>query len=131
VNRHYKWVSLLLFFALVISGLPVSGTALAAAPNQEEDAHAKAIALLKQMTPEERVGQLFLVTFNGLSTEQDSNIYDLVVNHHIGGVMLKAANDNFIGPDGTVGAAHSLIQNLQSLTWKAGLSELIEPGPAS
>jgi len=130
VNRHYKWVSLLMLVLLVMSGLPVSETALASAPSQDEDAHVKALALLSQMTPEERVGQLFLVTFNGISTDQDSNIYDLVVNHHIGGVLLKTANDNFIGPDGTIVAAHSLIQNLQSLTWNAGLSELTEPGPA-
>ena len=65
------------------------------------------------MTPEEKVGQLFLITFKGTDVSADSQIYDLIVNHHIGGVMLSAANDNF-SAQGTVPDAYQLIGQLQA-----------------
>ena len=71
--------------------------------------------LFDSMTPEERVGQLFLVTFTGTDTSQQSQIYDLVANHHIGGVVLSADNDNFVAAPNTVTAAYQLIQNLQDI----------------
>ena len=48
----------------------------------------KAQAVLAAMTPEERVGQLFLVTFQGTDTHDQTQIYDLIANHHVGGVVL-------------------------------------------
>jgi beta-N-acetylhexosaminidase len=71
--------------------------------------------LFDSMTPEERVGQLFLVTFTGTDTSQQSQIYDLIANHHIGGVVLSADNDNFAAAPNTVTAAYQLIQNLQDI----------------
>ena len=53
----------------------------------------RAQALLSTMTPEERVGQLFMVAFNGSSIDESSEIYDLITNHHIGGVVLQRDND--------------------------------------
>jgi len=47
-------------------------------------------AVLAAMTPEERVGQLFLVTFQGTDTHDQTQIYDLIVNHHVGGAVLLA-----------------------------------------
>jgi len=69
------------------------------------------------MSPEERVGQLFLATFRGTNTSSESQIYDLIVNHHIGGVVLLADNDNFVAAPDTVASAHQLINSLQSLEW--------------
>jgi beta-N-acetylhexosaminidase len=80
-------------------------------------------ALLSAMTPEERVGQLLLVTFSGTDTGEESQIRDLIENHHIGGVILQARNDNFAaGPD-TVSAAHQLIADLQTIEWDATQEE--------
>ena len=58
----------------------------------------KALAqqMLAKMSPEERVGQLFLVAFTGSSVNEQSQIYDLVTRYHIGGVVLRAENDNFL-----------------------------------
>ena len=74
----------------------------------------KAQAVLASMTPEEKVGQLFLVTFQGTDTHDQTHIYDLIVNHHVGGVVLLAGNDNFL-PDDTVSSAHQLINTLQTI----------------
>ncbi|HEY9152900.1 MAG TPA: glycoside hydrolase family 3 N-terminal domain-containing protein, partial [Anaerolineales bacterium] len=73
--------------------------------------------LFDSMTPEERVGQLLLVTFNGTDTSQQSQIYDLIANHYIGGVVLTAGNDNFVAAPNTVTAAYQLIQSLQDVEW--------------
>jgi len=70
--------------------------------------------LLNAMTPEERVGQLFLVPFRGTEVSATSDIYDLIVNHHVGGVILLAGNDNFTAAPNTLADAHRLIYNLQA-----------------
>src|SRR5512140_1178969 len=74
-------------------------------------------AAFQKMTPEERVGQLFLVGFNGTDTTDKSQIYDLIVNRHIGGVVLSAANDNFAGGTDAAAGAYDLIRRLQEIEW--------------
>ncbi|MDX1664339.1 MAG: glycoside hydrolase family 3 N-terminal domain-containing protein [Candidatus Promineifilaceae bacterium] len=49
------------------------------------------------MSVAERVGQLFLVTFQGDRVEQHDVIADLILNYEIGGVVLLAGNDNITG----------------------------------
>jgi beta-N-acetylhexosaminidase len=68
--------------------------------------------LLRRMTPQEKVGQLFLVSFSGSDVSPQSPIYDLIVNQHVGGVVLSAANDNFVA-DNTALQANNLIRALQ------------------
>ncbi|MCP4358160.1 MAG: glycoside hydrolase family 3 protein [Chloroflexi bacterium] len=53
--------------------------------------------LLADMTPEQRVGQLFLVTFVGDQVTSESDITDLILNYHVGGVTLDRDNDNLTG----------------------------------
>lgn len=84
-------------------------------------------ALLAGMTPEEKVGQLFLVTFKGRDVSPQSQIYDLVVNHAVGGVVLTAANNNFVGPENTAQEAQMLISSLQNEAWNAAQSVEGEP----
>ncbi len=86
--------------------------------------------LLGKMSPEEKIGQLFLVSFQGNSVEMDSPIYDLITNHHVGGVILNARNNNFSYAD-TTATAQTLIQELQQSEWddsQADLSDLSSPG---
>jgi beta-N-acetylhexosaminidase len=75
--------------------------------------------LLSRMTPEEKVGQLFITGFKGSRADQNTMINDLVSNYHIGGVVLSAANDNFVGGTETISEVHGLIQSLQQLEWSA------------
>lgn len=81
----------------------------------------KAQAQLATMTPEERVGQLFLVTFRGTNTSSESQIYDLIANYHVGGVILLAENDNFLGSPDTITAAHQMIEQLQTIELEPAL----------
>lgn len=71
-------------------------------------------SLLNQLSPEEKVGQLFLVGFTGNQVTTSSKIYDLIVNHHIGGVVLRSANDNFTGPESTLVATYEMVGSLQN-----------------
>lgn len=109
---------LLIFLFLMVALLP-SGSGVASALEQGGMEVVKARNLLEKMTPEERVGQLFLVSFQGSTADTNSQIYDLITNYHIGGVVLQAENNNFIGPENTITAAQELIINLQTAGWDA------------
>lgn len=73
--------------------------------------------LFNSLSPEEKVGQLFLVSFQGIDTGEDSQIRDLIINHYIGGVILIRANDNFIGPEGTLNQTYAMVSDLQTAAW--------------
>ncbi len=115
--RAEQLLSLGLLAALALSLLsPVP--ARAGKPLQIDLPAARAQALLETLTPVERVGQLFLVTFTGTSVDDKSQIYDLIVRHHIGGVVLLAGNDNFVAAPDTVSEAYRIISQLQAIEWQ-------------
>ena len=120
VQRLIHWVILLALFASLLS--PVPSTVHA-----QTTPEAKAQALMASMSPEERVGQLFLVTFTGTDASTESQVYDLVANHHVGGVVLLAGNDNFLPAPNTVVGAQQLINALQSIEWDASKSSQAQP----
>jgi beta-N-acetylhexosaminidase len=110
-----KFISVLFLLIFIFNAvLPVSSVKAISSVNDEE-ASRKAAELLQKMTPEEKVGQLFLVSFSGTETSSTSQIYDLILNKHIGGVVLEQANDNFVGPEDTLINAQKLITNLQKI----------------
>ena len=98
---------------------------------QEVSSNDRAQILLDRLTPEERVGQLFLVTFSGpeagVGSATGAQIYNLIINYHLGGVILKAANDNFLGSDQTLGITQSLTDQLQRDEYTASQSPQINP----
>ncbi len=103
--------------------------------SQQTNPGAQARQMLAKMTPSERVGQLFLVTFTGASETQDSLIADLISRYHVGGVVLGAGNDNFVAAPNTVTLAFQLIAQLQDTEWQAsqgtlGGSSIGTPSPA-
>ena len=108
----FRWLILLTILASLFR--PIAG-ARAQTPTPLPQVR----ALLNSMTPEERVGQLLLVTFSGMDTGEESQIRDLIANRHIGGVILLSDNDNFIAEPNTVSAAYQLIADLQTIEWDA------------
>ncbi len=83
----------------------------------------QAINLLERLTPEERVGQLFLVTFEGTHVDPESQIAALINDHHIGGVILLAENGNFsydpASPQDTAIQVIDINRQLQTNEWTA------------
>lgn len=114
-------------FVLLLAALLVAPWSVSARENHQVNPQEKADRLLAQLSPEEKVGQLMLVTFRGTDTTDPSLIYDLIVNHHVGGVLLKRENDNFVGPENTLQAAHTLVSNLQTLEWQASNTQFVNP----
>ncbi|MEP6894090.1 MAG: glycoside hydrolase family 3 N-terminal domain-containing protein [Chloroflexota bacterium] len=116
-RKSFRWLILLTFCASLLGPAP---TARAQTQRQTRSVE----AILESMTPEERVGQLFLTSFHGTDTNSESQIYDLIVNRHVGGVVLAVANDNFVDAPDTVTGTHQLIEALQNLEWDAVAQDL-------
>ena len=83
---------------------------------QEDEAQ----KVLTAMTPEARVGQLFMVPFVGGSAAGDSDIAQLIVDYKIGSVVLLAANQNFTNDDTTPRQIADLSNQLQTLALANG-----------
>jgi beta-N-acetylhexosaminidase len=112
------WIGIILGIVLA-TALP-GGVVQAVPPLQASDPVQRARLLLDRMTPEEKVGQLFVVTFRGKDvTSKDSKILDLITNRHIGGVVLKASNDNFTNASTILEDIFQLNSNLQTNRYNA------------
>jgi len=109
-----------IFLILVLLGafgLPFSSV-FAQVSEPADDSLIKARNLMAKMSPEERVGQLFLVSFKGTEIGPGSSIYRLITENHIGGVVLRADNDNFSGPTDTVPKAAEMVRGLLAIGWQ-------------
>ncbi len=105
-----------MILSIVLS--PISPV-IAASQKQQSDHQQQAKSLLAKMTPEEKVGQLFLVSFTGQSVINTSQISQLIQDYHVGGVILSRANDNFSGAESILQDTATLTSNLQELAWNA------------
>ncbi len=74
-------------------------------------------ALMAEMTPAEKVGQLFLITFDGSEIAPGGPVAELIQDYHIGGVVLSSSHNNFSGTD-TASTTRLLIETLQQLAWQ-------------
>ncbi|HEX9839407.1 MAG TPA: glycoside hydrolase family 3 N-terminal domain-containing protein, partial [Anaerolineales bacterium] len=111
LRRAFRWMTTVAVLTLIASTLkPIP--AAQAQPLQVQ-------TLLASMSPEERVGQLFLVTLSGIDSGAESQIHDLIANHHVGGVVLLAENNNFVDDPDTITGAQQLIRALQTIEWEA------------
>lgn len=117
------------FRLLIIISLVV-GTALPHTPVLAQDTgrppQQKAAALLEQLTPQERIGQLFLVTFSGTETGPNTPIYELTTNYHVGGMVLQRSNDNFLNDEDVIEGAWNLTNNLQWNEYNAAQDSAVE-----
>ena len=88
--------------------------------------------LIESMSPEERVGQLFVVTFQGDRISPE--VRELIDRYHIGGVVLSPANGNFSNSPGTdtIRQVATLTNRLQALAYGIPLSEerALDPPPS-
>jgi len=96
--------------------LPVFGDS----PAQTVDLLDRAVQnTINDMTPQQRVGQLIVVTFEGTYLGQDADIVRLIKNYDIGNVLLFAENDNINGRFNTVGRVHALTTGLQRVVFES------------
>lgn len=74
-------------------------------------------ALMAEMTPAEKVGQIFLITFDGRDVTPEGPLAQLIQDYHIGGVVLSSSHDNFSGTE-TASSTKVLIETLQQIAWQ-------------
>ncbi len=125
--KHRRPAFTLLAFALRLLLLAALLLPSAAAPLHAQTAPANVQAIFNAMTAADRVGQLFVVTFNGSDAAADSAIAGLIRDFRIGGVLLSAANNNFRNttPDGALADTPQqvarLTNQLQALAFDGSL----------
>lgn len=78
--------------------------------------------LMDHMSVEERVGQLFLVTFAGSDLGSDSDVAELIREYRVGGVVLLAGSGNFTNGEDTPRQAVNLANGLQALAFSQPLT---------
>jgi len=89
------------------------------------------VEVLNKLSPEEKVGQLFLITFNGTDVGPESTIFNLITNYHVGNVVILAENDNLThisqSPGDTALQLRSLTRKLQQIEWSASQESQNDP----
>ena len=83
-----------LVLLLVMALMPASGRPATAQEETARPFQAEVDALMAEMDGRQRIGQLFVVTFSGDTADTATLIADLIVNYQVGGVVLRAENDN-------------------------------------
>ena len=121
-----KWLNIFVFLVFVMAQAALGTRQIFVAhaafePQSELDTRVRLI--MDQMSPEQKVGQLFLVTFKGTDARRDSPVYKLIVDYKVGGVVLRADNDNFEVAGNTVPKAAELIRALQNHVWDASQTQ--------
>jgi len=110
--RFFQRIFHLIFLvSLVLAPLASPAQAQTSSPSSE------ALRILERMSPEERVGQIFLVSFNGTDLAPDSSAYNLIARYHVGGAILLAENDNFFAESDALQNTRDFTQNIQRLKW--------------
>lgn len=120
--RWLRTFTHILFGGLILCGaLGFSSQAITAqspAPADPPDVE----AIFESMSPRERVGQLFIVTFKGTTAEDDSLIARLIRDYRVGGVWLQQSNNTRPGEgEEPAQAIQTLINNLQTYTFQPAL----------
>ncbi|HJW83241.1 MAG TPA: glycoside hydrolase family 3 N-terminal domain-containing protein, partial [Anaerolineae bacterium] len=82
-----------LFNCILAAALWLAAAAPALAQGGED---AFVAGLLQRMSPEVKIGQLFVVAFDGTDASATSGIADLILNYHVGGAILSADHGNIV-----------------------------------
>ena len=106
-------VLLRLFNLIVITALLLSAAGDVFAQDGGEEAFIA--GLIPKLSPEAKVGQLFVVSFKGTDVAANSDVADLILNYRVGGVVLSIQNDNIINDANTPTQVVTLTAALQNL----------------
>lgn len=124
MSRLLRLWQLILIAALVLNTVRTAGA-------QDSGEEAFVAGLLPRMSPEAKVGQLFIASFRGVDVSGNSDVADLILNYRIGGVMLSIPSGNIVNlPNGLetplqVATLTGALQNLSRQTPRAA-----NPSPA-
>lgn len=134
---HRRWLSVTLLLALLLPlALPQRGLAQTPTPlsTREEPVpqptatpinadiaalNAQVDAIMAQMSVADKVGQLFIIGFEGGSVGLEGDIAELIYTYRVGGVVLTPRNYNLVNQRGvdTPTQVATLVNRLQSLAY--------------
>lgn len=123
-----RWLSLILLLTLALGLIPASAAQAQADP-ADPTPPADPQAILQAMSVADRIGQLFMVTFQGEEVGPDSAIAELIRDYRIGSVLIGPTQGNFrnLNPDGSAADTPEqvarLTNQLQSLAFDGYLSQ--------
>ncbi|MBE7474379.1 MAG: hypothetical protein DPW09_30730 [Anaerolineae bacterium] len=83
------------FFFIVLTLCALQTLFPASPPPAQAQSPDPVADLMSRMSVEDKVGQLFLVPFSGSNANPDSDVYQLLTEYKVGGVILLASNSNF------------------------------------
>lgn len=83
-----------------IAAAPITNTTGVTVTQNELQIDAAVETVMERLTPADRVGQLFVVTFNGADTGFESPIAELIYAYRVGGVVLSPEQANFSNEPG-------------------------------
>jgi len=84
-------------------------------------------SFIATLSTQEKVGQLFLVTFHGCDVRHGSEIAELIQRYRIGGVVLSPERGNFYNDGSAVGQVRRLSLALQRLAMENPLTRFSLP----
>ncbi|MCC7353646.1 MAG: glycoside hydrolase family 3 protein [Anaerolineae bacterium] len=105
--KYNRFISLFLLVTLLVALFP--------APAVAQRANDPITQLMAQMTPAEKVGQLFLVTYVGNDVGPNSDIARLIRDYRVGSVVLLPGNGNFRNAGNTPLEIARLTNTLQNI----------------
>ena len=86
--RKRSWsLTLRIMLLGVLLGLPTAGAVHSL--SDQPDTASRIADIVNALSPEQRVGQLFVVTFDGSKVEPENPVYGLIERYGIGGIMLR------------------------------------------
>jgi beta-N-acetylhexosaminidase len=112
VLQHY---TLLILTLLVLMSLDSGGLATVKAQEETVDVDTIVEQIFEILTPQERVGQLFMVSFRGTDISATSEIAELIQQYRVGGIFISAKNKNFTNDPTTPNQVLKLTNGLQAL----------------
>src|SRR5450756_1250432 len=108
MHRLFRFLNCIVIAALLFGSV---SSAFAQAGGEDEFV----ARLIAQMSPEAKVGQLFVVSFKGIDATLNSDVADLILNYRVGGVVLSIPNGNIDNGTDTPTQVATLTAALQNL----------------
>lgn len=114
------------FLSIFVAIVCMNSDALATSKNLDLSEMDKIQDIMSLLTPEQKVGQLFLVSFDGTDSGNDTSVHKLISKYRVGGVMLMAQNDNFQSNNDVLLSISKLTKSLQRIVWQKFNEEAME-----
>ncbi len=105
----FRWLNLIVIIAVWLSAANITVA-------QDGGEEAFIAGLIPRLSPEAKVGQLFVVSFSGNDVSSSSDVADLIVNYRVGGVVLSTGQGNILNDANTPTQVAALTAALQDLS---------------